>query len=116
MKHTFFSRNALGLMMLVTFLLPIILLGAKITLRGNRNNVKEWLPASYKETDEYKWFQKNFANETFVLISWEGCTLQDERLKILSAKLMPDPAVPQLPQKGPRLFSKMITGPRRWTR
>ena len=76
--------------MLVAFLLPIVLLGAKITLRGNRNDVKEWLPPSYSETSEYKWFQKNFANETFVLISWDGCTLDDERVKILSAKLMPD--------------------------
>ncbi len=108
MKNSFFARNALGLMMLVSFSLPIILLGAKITLRGNRNDVKEWLPASYKETDEYKWFQKNFANETFVLISWDGCTLGDERLKILSAKLMPDASVQQ---KGPKLFSKLLTGP-----
>ena len=65
-------------------------MGAKITLRGNRNDVKEWLPPSYRETGEYKWFQKNFANETFVLVSWDGCTLDDERLKILTEKLMPD--------------------------
>jgi uncharacterized protein len=110
MKNTFFSRNALKLLMLVTFLLPIILLGAKITLRGNRNDVKEWLPASYRETDEYKWFQKNFTNETFVLISWDGCTLDDERLKILTAKLMPDPALGVV-EKGPKLFSKLTSGP-----
>jgi predicted RND superfamily exporter protein len=109
MKNLFFSRNALKLLMLVTFLLPIVLLGAKITLRGNRNDVKEWLPASYRETDEYKWFQKNFANEMFVLISWDGCTLDDERLKILSAKLMPD-ASQATADKGPKLFSKLVSG------
>jgi hypothetical protein len=93
--------------MLVAFLLPVVLLGAKITLRGNRNDVKEWLPASYSETGEYKWFQKNFANETFVLISWDGCTLNDERVKILSEKLMPE--VPVQGQ-GPKLFNRLITG------
>lgn len=107
MKNTFFTRRALGLLMLVAFLLPVVLLGAKITLRGNRNDVKEWLPASYKETGEYKWFQKNFANETFVLISWDGCTLGDERVKILSEKLMPE--VPVQGQ-GPKLFNRLITG------
>jgi uncharacterized protein len=107
MKNTFFTRRALGLLMLVAFLLPIILLGAKITLRGNRNDVKEWLPASYSETGEYKWFQKNFANETFVLISWDGCTLDDQRVKILSAKLMP--TVP-VEGQGPKLFNRLITG------
>lgn len=109
MKNTFFTRHALKLLMLVTFLLPIILLGAKITLRSNRNDVKEWLPASYRETDEYKWFQKNFTNETFVLISWDGCTLNDERLKILSTKLMGEPGQPAL-DKGPKLFSKLLSG------
>ena len=74
-KNVFFTRNALGLLMLATFLLPIVLLGAQTTFRSNRNDVKEWLPPSYRETGEYKWFQKNFANETFVLISWDGCTL-----------------------------------------
>ena len=100
MKNTFFTSHALKLLMLVTFLLPIVLMGAKITLRSNRNDVKEWLPASYRETDEYKWFQKNFTNETFVLVSWDGCTLDDERLKILSAKLMPDRGDTALPAKG----------------
>ncbi|HKD37855.1 MAG TPA: MMPL family transporter [Pirellulales bacterium] len=109
MKNTFFTRHALKLLMLVTFLLPIVLLGAKITLRSNRNDVKEWLPASYRETDEYKWFQKNFTNETFVLISWDGCTLNDERLKILSAKLMGEPGQ-QAADKGPKLFSKLLSG------
>ena len=94
MKHSFFKNHALGLLMLVTFLLPIVLLGAKITLRSNRNDVKEWLPASYRETGEYKWFQKNFANETFVLISWDGCTLGDERIKISLGKSCPMPRSP----------------------
>ncbi len=107
MKNSFFKNHALGLLMLVTFLLPIVLLGAKITLRSNRNDVKEWLPASYKETGEYKWFQKNFANETFVLISWDGCSLGDERIKIFSKKIMPDASVPY---QGPQLFTRLITG------
>src|SRR3979411_1741161 len=103
MKNLFFSRHAVKVLMLVTFLLPLVLLGAKITLRGNRNDVKEWLPASYKETGEYKWFQKNFTNETFVLVSWDGCTLDDERLKVLTAKLVP-PAGQGVAEKGPKLF------------
>src|SRR5271156_1626062 len=112
MKNSFFSRKALGLMMLVTFLLPIVLMGARTTLRGNKNDVKEWLPASYKETAEYKWFQKHFANETFVLISWDGCTLDDPRLEVLSAKLFPDPKIPLSENQPwePRLFTKLITG------
>ncbi len=106
-KNVFFTRNALKIVLLLTFVLPIVLMGAKRTLRGNKNDVKEWLPPSYRETDEYKWFQKNFANEMFVLISWDGCTLDDERLKILEAKTMPGESVPY---QGQKLFSRLITG------
>ncbi len=119
MKNTFFTNNALKIMLGVTFLLPIVLMGAKWTLKGNKNDVKEWLPPSYKETSEYKWFQKHFANETFVLISWDGCSLDDDRLKMLTAKVMPDPAaVRQMAEQSGklpiydsgRLFTKFITG------
>ncbi len=118
MKNTFFTNNAIKIMIGVTFLLPIVLMGAKLTLKGNKNDVKEWLPPSYKETGEYKWFQQNFANETFVLISWDGCTLDDDRLKVLTAKVMPDPVAIQAAAAesgktpaytGPKLFTKFIT-------
>ena len=67
---------------------------------SNDNNVHDWLPTTYDETRDFSWFQEHFENETFVLISWEGCTLEDPRLELFAQKLMP-PAVPQPEHVGP---------------
>ena len=56
---------------------------------SNDNNVHDWLPTTYDETQDFSWFQKHFDNETFVLISWEGCTLEDHRLELFAKKLLP---------------------------
>ncbi len=63
---------------------------------SNDNNVHDWLPTTYDETQDFSWFQEHFENETFVLISWDGCTLDDPRLELLARKLVPPPtAVPE---------------------
>ena len=78
-----------------------------LALASNRNDVKEWLPESFEETKSYNKFQESFQNETFVLASWDGCTLEDDRLDELAAKLTPgtDGSDP-----GSRYFEKVLTG------
>ena len=44
---------------------------------------------NYDETTDFAWFQQHFDNETFVLISWEGCTLDDPRLELFAKKIVP---------------------------
>jgi predicted RND superfamily exporter protein len=140
-KKTFFSRHGMRIMLSVFFLLPFCLLGARRALLSNTNNVEQWLPEVYEETATFKWFQKHFAGEQFILLSWEGCTLDDQRLELLTRKLMPpDDAKPEMiaptepallqrwmapvyrmlgyddkaaqPTEEPRYFSKIITGPK----
>ena len=52
------------------------------------NNVKDWLPDSFEETQELAWFAKHFVGEqSFVLLTWEGCSDQDESYKLYVEKL-----------------------------
>ncbi len=74
--------------------------GARKALQSNDNNVHDWLPTTYDETKDFGWFQQHFENETFVLISWEGCTLEDPRLELFAKKLLPPDAGPT-PNFGP---------------
>ena len=109
-QSTFFSRNALKIMIVVVFLFPIAMVGAILALKSNRNDVKEWLPSSFQETKDYQEFQKNFPHETFVLVSWEGCTLDDQRLGMFAEKVM----LPAPSGKTPELhkyFDAVMTGP-----
>jgi len=111
MKSPFFSRGSLLILMLVAFLLPWMSAGARQALRNNKNDVKAWLPANCEETSTFQWYRERFESDMFVLVSWEGCTLDDPALGLLAKKLVP----PEDPEKsGPdapiKFFKSAMTG------
>jgi len=110
MKRSFFARHAFTILVVAFFIGPFVLGGTRRALISNTNDVKQWLPASFKETAEFAWFRRHFENEQFVLISWEGCTMDDERLELLARKLAP--AESEIDADTPRWFNSALTGPR----
>ncbi|HEX4150283.1 MAG TPA: MMPL family transporter [Pirellulales bacterium] len=104
-KSTFFSRHGLIIMVVAVFMLPLTFLGAARAFKTNKNNVQDWLPANYKETQEFTWFQRHFAGEQFVLASWDGCTLDDQRLRLFVEKLVPSD------RRARGFFQSVVTGP-----
>ncbi|MBI3838957.1 MAG: MMPL family transporter [Planctomycetia bacterium] len=105
MKMSFYSRFGLPIIVIVAIVFPITVWGAVLALQSNKNDVKEWLPESFKETQDYHEFEKHFGNDTFVLASWDGCTLDDTRLDKLAQFLSPSSDLP-----GSRFFTKVMTG------
>lgn len=87
MKHTFFSRLALPILLLVAFLVPFSLRGARVAVEGMKNDVKDWLPSDFPETVELDWFRQHFLGDTFILLTWEGCSEDDPRYKMLVEKV-----------------------------
>ncbi len=94
MKEGFYSKksalgvpNALILLMLVFFFVPFAARGARMALQKTENNVKDWLPADFRETEELAWFAKKFVSEQFVVATWSGCDQDDQRLKMFVKKL-----------------------------
>ena len=56
-----------------------------MSLERMENNVKDWLPGSFEETKELTWFAKHFVGEqSFILLTWEGCSDKDESFKLPS--------------------------------
>lgn len=109
MKVPFYSRYGLVVLVVSAFLFPVIGGGALRALRNNRNEVEDWLPPEYEETTDFRWFCKHFVGGQFVLMSWEGCTLDDPRLPRLAESLMvPRPAVKGKP--APPFFHKVVQG------
>jgi len=109
--NNFFARHSFKIILVAIFMLPVLGRGARKALLSNDNDVHDWLPATYEETTQFSWFQKHFSNETFVLISWEGCTLQDARLELLAKKLVPPGANDPRPNFGPL---PKVTDDSRW--
>ena len=75
-----FSRYRVLLSRLGWGLLPVVAVLGLSTLGHSENEVRDWLPRGYPETFEYERFQGLFGNDEFVLVSWEGCESEDERL------------------------------------
>ena len=89
MKNAFFNRYGFRILVVVFFLLPFIGQGTNWTIKSNSNNVADWLPDSFEETHQYQWFLGHFPFERFVVVSWQGCTMDDSRLEMFAQKLVP---------------------------
>lgn len=94
MKEGFYAKksalgvpNALILLMLIFFFVPFAGRGARMALQKTENNVKDWLPADFRETEELAWFAKKFVSEQFVVATWSGCNEHDQRLRMFVSKL-----------------------------
>ncbi len=110
-RTNFYQRFSVGIMAILVFLLPMVVVGAIKAKSNNRNDVKGWLPAEYPETQTYRFFRQNFQGEEFILISWEGCTMADARLEMLARKLLPPPEEASRIER-PLYFKAAQTGPR----
>lgn len=105
MKQSFYARFGFPIVVIVAVMFPITVWSAVLALQSNRNDVKEWLPESFQATRDYQEFQKHFGNDTFVLVSWDGCTLDDSRLDKLAQMLSPAGT-----SNSPRYYQSVITG------
>ena len=110
-RTNFYQRSSVGIMAILVFLLPMVVVGAIKAKSNNRNDVKGWLPAEYQETQTYRFFRQNFQGEEFILVSWEGCTMEDPRLEMLARKLLPPPEEASRIER-PLYFKTAQTGPR----
>jgi predicted RND superfamily exporter protein len=98
-KPSFFARRSLIILMVVFFLVPFAMRGARLAIQGMKNDVKDWLPKEFRETAELEWFRDHFVSEQFVVVSWDGCTGQsDPRYDLFLAKLQPEIPPSERPQ------------------
>ena len=71
-----YSRSGVALVLIcaVCFLLPFALRGAKLSLQDLKNNVADWLPDHYVETQELEKFAQYFdSGARFVVLSGPWC-------------------------------------------
>ena len=105
-------------LVVAAFVTPVIMLFALRAVKSNRNDMSEWLPASYEETAQLEWFRKKFAADQFVVISWDGCMLGDAANGLADdpriEKLVRALRAARIPNKdgsdGPRCFQEVTTG------
>lgn len=85
-------------------LLPGVLYGAANISIGS-SSVHKWLPDDREDRQRYDRFLQQFGTDQFVLISWEGCKLDDRRLGQFQEE------VEKLPGSGERLIGDVQSTP-----
>ena len=73
--HGLSKRYTIGVLLVLTGLLPCLLHGVFGALDSNSNDPRQWLPRGFEETDKYDWLQQHFGNDEITVVSWPGCTL-----------------------------------------
>jgi uncharacterized protein len=78
-------------------------------MQTGNNNVVDWLPKSFQQTTDLYWFNERFGIDAIMVLSWPGCTLDDERLDLLEQRMLAirGPGKDGLPKP---LFRRVFTG------
>ncbi|TVS19100.1 MAG: hypothetical protein EA424_09435 [Planctomycetaceae bacterium] len=95
--------------------LPLVVWRAWLVLGTSNNNIRQWLPQHYEETQTYDWFRQHFPSDEFALVTWDGCTLDDNRLAEFTDLLQADADAEAdhspVSETGEPLFADVRTGP-----
>ncbi len=63
-------------------------------IRMDNENVLRWLPDNSTARDDYEFFRKHFSSDDYVVVSWPGCTVNDQRLQrfcdLIREQVQPD--------------------------
>ncbi len=80
MKQEFLNRPGRYLCaFFITICFLLVLYGAEQGRRKMSNRVIDWLPSGFSETEQFHWFVEHFHEGDLLMISWDGCRLEDER-------------------------------------
>lgn len=83
------DRRSLWVLAVFIALLPMVGAGTRRAIQSNTNNVKDWLPDAYPETEKLRWYVSKFGagSDHVVIVSWENCRLGDPEVALLAEKL-----------------------------
>jgi predicted RND superfamily exporter protein len=122
-RKTFAVANYFWIAMGFALIVAMVPVAARRALQSNTNKAEDWLPDSYSESLDLRWFRRHFISEGFVLVTWDGCTLgNSEKLRLLERKLgeridasiqpvAVDGLRPPVTQHREKWFRKIISGP-----
>jgi uncharacterized protein len=78
--------RACGPIVLMLVSAPFVIWGA-LSVSSNTADITQWLPDGNDEKQQYARFVETFGADNSVLVSWPGCTLEDERIDDFADRL-----------------------------
>ena len=109
MKTSFYRRHGLVFLILAAISLPFIAFGAMSATNSNENVMANWLPPHFQETKRLQWFVDRFGTTEMLVVTWDGCRLDNPEIEPLVDALK-EP-VPVSSTKHLELFERVLSGP-----
>src|SRR5690349_11405799 len=101
------ARRVRLLLIYAAVSLPPVVLGAALATRTDANGPADWVPADFPAKRAYDDFTRVFGPGDVIVASWDGCSIDDDRLDELARVLRDSPA---FREKGEWLFDRVTTG------
>lgn len=83
---------------------------ANAAIRSDTTDVAQWLPLGSPTRVGYERFLEQFGEDEFLIVSWLGCHLDDQRITSLASKLR-NYTASGVDASVPTYFHRVITGP-----
>jgi predicted RND superfamily exporter protein len=106
-NQSIYARYGWVILFLMAGITGILVDGAWRAMQTQSNRGEDWLPADYQETKDLNWFYEHFPGDDLLMISWEGCTFEDPRIKSL-VELLRQP-VDLDGERGLQVFRDVVT-------
>ena len=107
-ENAYFHRFIMTLVLMLAGI-PFIIWGIVQGADSMQNAPILWIPADNEERVQYEQFRDRFHVRDAIIVSWKGCTVDDERLKLLTDALQADQAAPSgVAQR--KLVDRVLTG------
>lgn len=107
MKESNFFRWSLLALLLMAFSAPFLIHGMFEGASEMRNSPVRWIPKSFEQRATFDWFTDRFQLPEYVIVSWPGCTIDDQRLQIFADTIEQDRNGPDSSEPW---FSSVMTG------
>lgn len=113
MEATFYERYRVVILAAAVAAFPLVVIGATLAKRTTENRVRDWLPADFEETKTFFWFYEQFGTDELLMVSWEGCDINDARsrddMEVLAQRLVEPEVLEDGSTRGP-WFREVMTG------
>jgi len=87
MRPTFYRRYRWPIFVLFVLSAIIIAPAADRAVKSTSNNILDWVPDSFPESRGAWWFYARFGADEMLMVSWEGCAIDDPRMPAMAEQL-----------------------------
>jgi len=103
------KRRSLVTLLAMAAILPFLLWGTRRAVESMFNAPLHWIPPGFEARRQFDEFVRQFQSQEMIVVSWPGCTVDDERLERFAEALL-SPDAGETPPPSQALFTHVLSG------